>query len=66
MRVMDLGKLSGISATGRSAFGATCSSAWARYCLRWFLVPRAGIEPALPKEQDFESSASTSSATGAS
>ena len=30
------------------------------------LVPRAGIEPALPKEQDFESSASTSSATGAS
>jgi site-specific DNA recombinase len=29
------------------------------------LVPRAGIEPALPKEQDFESSASTSSATGA-
>lgn len=30
-----------------------------------FLVPRAGIEPALPKEQDFESSASTSSATGA-
>ena len=28
-------------------------------------VPRAGIEPALPKEQDFESSASTSSATGA-
>ena len=33
--------------------------------LLWFLVPRAGIEPALPKEQDFESSASTSSATGA-
>ena len=30
-----------------------------------FFVPRAGIEPALPKEQDFESSASTSSATGA-
>ena len=30
------------------------------------LVPRAGIEPALPKEQDFESSASTSSATEAS
>src|SRR5574343_266026 len=29
-------------------------------------VPRAGIEPALPKEQDFESSASTSSATEAS
>ena len=29
------------------------------------LVPRAGIEPALPKGQDFESSASTSSATGA-
>ena len=29
------------------------------------LVPRAGIEPALPKEQDFESSASTSSATEA-
>jgi hypothetical protein len=28
-------------------------------------VPRAGIEPALPKEQDFESSASTSSATEA-
>ena len=29
------------------------------------LVPEAGIEPALPKEQDFESSASTSSATRA-
>ncbi len=28
-------------------------------------VPGAGIEPALPKEQDFESSASTSSATRA-
>ena len=28
-------------------------------------VPEAGIEPALPKEQDFESSASTSSATRA-
>ena len=27
------------------------------------LVPRAGIEPALPKELDFESSASTNSAT---
>ena len=32
---------------------------------RYFLVPEAGIEPALPKEQDFESSASTSSATRA-
>lgn len=31
----------------------------------WFLVPRAGIEPARPKAQDFESSASTSSATEA-
>ncbi len=31
----------------------------------FFLVPEAGIEPALPKEQDFESSASTSSATRA-
>ena len=30
-----------------------------------FLVPRAGIEPAHPKVQDFESSASTSSATRA-
>ena len=29
------------------------------------LVPEAGIEPALPKEQDFESSASTSFATEA-
>ena len=29
-------------------------------------VPGAGIEPALPKELDFESSASTSSATRAS
>ena len=28
----------------------------------FFVVPRAGIEPALPKELDFESSASTSSA----
>ena len=27
------------------------------------LVPRAGIEPALPKKLDFESSASTNSAT---
>lgn len=31
----------------------------------YFLVPRAGIEPAHPKVQDFESSASTSSATRA-
>lgn len=31
----------------------------------FFLVPRAGIEPAHPKVQDFESSASTSSATEA-
>ncbi len=31
----------------------------------YFLVPRAGIEPARPKAQDFESSASTSSATEA-
>ena len=31
----------------------------------WFFVPRAGIEPARPKAQDFESSASTSSATEA-
>ena len=30
------------------------------------IVPEAGIEPALPKELDFESSASTSSATRAS
>ena len=30
------------------------------------LVPGAGIEPALPKELDFESSASTNSATQAS
>ena len=30
------------------------------------LVPRVGIEPTLPKELDFESSASTSSATWAS
>ena len=29
------------------------------------LVPLAGIEPALREELDFESSASTSSATGA-
>jgi hypothetical protein len=28
-------------------------------------VPPAGIEPALPKERDFESRASTSSARGA-
>ena len=33
--------------------------------LKGFLVPRAGIEPALPKELDFESSASTNSATEA-
>lgn len=32
---------------------------------RYFFVPRAGIEPAHPKVQDFESSASTSSATEA-
>ena len=30
-----------------------------------FKVPRVGIEPTLPKELDFESSASTSSATEA-
>ena len=30
-----------------------------------FFVPRVGIEPTLPKELDFESSASTSSATEA-
>jgi hypothetical protein len=29
------------------------------------VVPPAGIEPALPKERDFESRASTSSARGA-
>ena len=29
------------------------------------MVPPAGIEPALPKERDFESRASTSSARGA-
>lgn len=33
--------------------------------IKAFFVPEAGIEPALPKEQDFESSASTSSATEA-
>ena len=32
---------------------------------RVFFVPRVGIEPTLPKELDFESSASTSSATEA-
>ena len=34
--------------------------------LRILRVPRVGIEPTLPKELDFESSASTSSATEAS
>ena len=29
------------------------------------MVPPAGLEPALPKELDFESSASTNSTTGA-
>ena len=33
--------------------------------LRIVKVPRVGIEPTLPKELDFESSASTSSATEA-
>ena len=33
--------------------------------LRILKVPRVGIEPTLPKELDFESSASTSSATEA-
>ena len=33
--------------------------------LTLLLVPEAGIEPAHPKVQDFESSASTSSATRA-
>ena len=33
--------------------------------LRIIKVPRVGIEPTLPKELDFESSASTSSATEA-
>ena len=39
----------------------------ASYCyyLYFSLVPLAGIEPALLAELDFESSASTSSATGA-
>gem|GEM_PF-4856098 len=30
-----------------------------------FMVPRGGIEPPLPKEADFESAASTNSATWA-
>ena len=34
--------------------------------LRIIKVPRVGIEPTLPKELDFESSASTNSATEAS
>ena len=34
-------------------------------CLWILKVPRVGIEPTLPKELDFESSASTSSATEA-
>jgi hypothetical protein len=33
--------------------------------IAWKLVPLAGIEPALLAELDFESSASTNSATGA-
>ena len=33
--------------------------------LLFVCVPRVGIEPTLPKELDFESSASTSSATEA-
>ena len=33
--------------------------------LRILSVPRVGIEPTLPKDLDFESSASTSSATEA-
>ena len=33
--------------------------------LRFYLVPWVGIEPTLPKELDFESSASTNSATKA-
>ncbi len=34
-------------------------------CLSGFLVLEVGIEPTLPKELDFESSASTNSATRA-
>ena len=33
---------------------------------RIVMVPQAGLEPALLSEQDFESSASTNSTTGAS
>ena len=33
--------------------------------LRIIIVPRVGIEPTLPKELDFESSASTNSTTRA-
>jgi hypothetical protein len=36
-----------------------------KYCFEKRLVPLAGIEPALLAELDFESSASTNSATGA-
>lgn len=35
------------------------------FYLQGFKVPWAGIEPALPKKLDFESNASTSSATKA-
>ena len=38
---------------------------WAFQSLLLWMVPQAGLEPALLSEQDFESSASTNSTTGA-
>ena len=38
--------------------------AWGCLC-NYRLVPKVGIEPTLPKERDFESRASASSATSA-
>jgi hypothetical protein len=56
----------------RQGFGGAACAASLREIVTWLaqpklrrLVPLAGIEPALLAELDFESSASTSSATGA-
>jgi hypothetical protein len=54
-----------VTKTGK-ATGFIGSFGWWWMLMEKLLVPLAGIEPALLAELDFESSASTNSATGAS
>ena len=56
----DRDKHRGDSVVGWSLYHARNSQ-----CRSLTMVPLAGLEPALPKKLDFESSASTNSATGA-